>query len=58
MGVTEAGLLEETVGRLLNHTPASVTGAHYVVVDHEKLREPMTRVVSALERKGLHAQGV
>ncbi|MBK5928348.1 tyrosine-type recombinase/integrase [Rhodobaculum claviforme] len=54
VGVTEAGLLEETVGRLLNHTPTSVTGAHYVVVDHEKLREPMTRVVSALERKGLH----
>ncbi len=50
---TEAGLLEETVGRLLNHTPQSVTGARYIVVNHEKLREPMAQVTSAFKRRGL-----
>lgn len=53
IATTEAGLLEETVGRLLNHTPASVTGARYIVVGHEKLREPMSEVVSAFKRKDL-----
>lgn len=50
---TEAGLLEETVGRLLNHTPQSVTGARYIVVAHDKLRAPMEQVISAFKRKGL-----
>ena len=48
---TEAGLLEEVVGRLLNHTPTSVTGARYIVVGHEKLREPMEQIVSAFKRR-------
>lgn len=43
-----AGLLEETVGRLLNHTPKSVTGRHYVAVDYKRLHKPMTDVVDAL----------
>ena len=50
---TEAGLLEETVGRLLNHTPQSVTGSRYIVVDHRKLREPMEQIISAFKRKDL-----
>lgn len=49
---TEAELLEETVGRLLNHTPTSVTGAHYIVVDHQKLHKPMGQVVEAFKRLG------
>lgn len=53
VATTEASLLEETVGRLLNHTPASVTGAHYVVVDHQRLRKPMGAVVEAFKQLGL-----
>jgi integrase len=50
---TDAGLFDETVGRLLNHTPTSVTGARYVVTDHNMLREPMTKVVACLNAKHL-----
>lgn len=50
---TDAGLFDETVGRLLNHTPTSVTGARYVVTDHNMLREPMTKVVDCLNAKHL-----
>jgi integrase len=50
---TEAGLLEEVVGRLLNHTPTSVTGARYIVVGHDKLREPMEQIITAFKRRGL-----
>ena len=50
---SEAGLLEEIVGRLLNHTPQSVTGSRYIVVDHTKLREPMAQIISAFKRKDL-----
>ena len=32
LAVNKAGLFEETVGRLLNHTPQSVTGPAYVKV--------------------------
>ncbi|PQV58751.1 phage integrase family protein [Defluviimonas denitrificans] len=49
----EGGLLEETVGRLLNHTPTSVTGARYIVVGHERLRAPMEQIISAFKRRGL-----
>ena len=48
MAENKAGLLEETVGRLLNHTPTSVTGRHYVAVDYKRLHKPMTDVVDAL----------
>ena len=44
----KAGLLEEMVGRLLNHTPTSVTGRHYVAVDYKRLHKPMTDVVESL----------
>lgn len=47
---TEAGLFEETVGRLLNHTPQSVTGSRYVVVDHVRLRGPIGEVMAAFKR--------
>jgi len=43
-----AGLLEETVGGLLNQTPASVTGMQCVAVDYRRLHKPMTDVVNAL----------
>jgi integrase len=49
----DAGLFEEVVGRLLNHTPASVTGKHYVVSNHERLRAPMGEVIKAFKRKDL-----
>ena len=50
IAVHEAGLLEETVGRLLNHTPQTVTGSRYVVTDVDRLREPMRQVVEAMVR--------
>lgn len=53
IAVTEAGLLEETVGRLLNHTPTSVTGIHYVAVDYKSLHKPMTQIVEVLSEKNL-----
>ena len=37
----EAGILEEVVGRLLNHTPLSVTGQRYTRPSIEALRAPM-----------------
>lgn len=49
----DAGLFEETVGRLINHTPTSVTGRRYIVSDHDRLREPMIQVVGAFKRKYL-----
>ena len=49
----QAGLWEEQIGRLLNHTPQSVTGAHYVKVGPEELRPSMQTVVDAFKRKGL-----
>lgn len=51
VATTDAMLLEETVGRLINHTPTSVTGSRYVVVTHEKLRDPMRDVVAAFKTK-------
>ena len=50
---TEAGLFEEVVGRLLNHTPTSVTGARYIVVGYDKLREPMEKILTAFKHRGL-----
>jgi hypothetical protein len=37
----EAGVLEEIVGRLLNHTPLSITGQRYVRPSLEALRPSM-----------------
>lgn len=53
IATTDALLFEETVGRLLNHTPTTVTGSRYVVVDHTRLVEPMKQVVGAFKRLGI-----
>jgi len=45
-----AGVFPEVVGRLLNHTPTTVTQRHYVAVDHSRLRAPMAEVVGAFKR--------
>lgn len=44
----EAGVLEEVVGRLLNHTPQTVTGARYVKTSWEALRPAMEATTQAL----------
>ena len=49
----EAGLLEEVVGRLLNHTPISITGQRYARPSLEALRPAMQTACGALiERMG------
>lgn len=52
----EAGVLEEVVGRLLNHTPFSITGQRYTRPSLEALR-PSVKVVcnSLIERGAFHA---
>ncbi len=37
----EAGVLEEIVGRLLNHTPLSITGQRYAMPSLDALRPAM-----------------
>ena len=37
----EAGVLEEIVGRLLNHTPMSITGQRYALPSVDALRPAM-----------------
>ncbi|MEM8970496.1 MAG: integrase family protein [Pseudomonadota bacterium] len=50
----EEGLLEETVGRLLNHTPLSITGRRYAKPSLDALRPAMQTACDALEeRSGL-----
>lgn len=50
----EAGILEEVVGRLLNHTPQTVTGARYVKTSMEALRPAMEISVAEIHsRTGL-----
>lgn len=44
----EAGVLEEIVGRLLNHTPISITGQRYVKPSLDALRPSMDTVCQAL----------
>lgn len=53
IATTDAMLFEETVGRLLNHTPKTVTGSRYIVVDHTRLMEPMQEVVKAFKQRGV-----
>ena len=52
----EAGVLEEVVGRLLNHTPLSITGQRYVRPSLDALRPAMETVCAEfstrLSRKG------
>ena len=49
----EAGVIEEVVGRLLNHTPLSITGHRYMRPSLDALRPAMEAVCAALlERTG------
>lgn len=45
----EAGVLEEVVGRLLNHTPISITGQRYVRPSLDALRPAMEVTCKALK---------
>lgn len=47
----EAGALEEIVGRLLNHTPLSITGQRYVKPSLDALRPAMETVCEELNRR-------
>ncbi len=47
----EAGVLEEVVGRLLNHTPVSITGQRYARPSLDALRVPMEIVCAALSAR-------
>ena len=47
----EAGVLEEIVGRLLNHTPLSITGQRYALPSLEALRPAMQVVCDALKQR-------
>jgi len=49
IGVTLAGVPEGIVGRILNHTPESITGQAYAKLGHEDLRPFMAKIVTALE---------
>jgi integrase len=47
----EAGVLEEIVGRLLNHTPLSITGQRYAKPSLDGLRPAMEVVCEELRRR-------
>lgn len=47
----EAGVLEEIVGRLLNHTPLSITGQRYAKPSLDALRPSMQVACDALEER-------
>ncbi len=47
----EAGVLEEIVGRLLNHTPLSITGQRYARPSLDALRPAMQTICDALEQR-------
>ena len=47
----EAGVLEEVVGRLLNHTPLSITGQRYVKPSLDALRPAMEVICDELGRR-------
>ena len=47
----EAGVLEEVVGRLLNHTPLSITGQRYTRPSLDALRPPMEAVCTELKAR-------
>jgi integrase len=47
----EAGILEEIVGRLLNHTPLSITGQRYAMPSLDALRPSMEVVCEELQRR-------
>ncbi|MEI4262666.1 tyrosine-type recombinase/integrase [Roseovarius sp. D0-M9] len=47
----EAGILEEVVGRLLNHTPLNLTGQRYVRPSLDALRPSMQTTCDELDRR-------
>ena len=47
----EAGVLEEIVGRLLNHTPITITGARYVRPSLDALRPAMDMVCNEISTR-------
>lgn len=47
----EAGILEEIVGRLLNHTPLSITGQRYAKPSLDALRPAMEKVCIELQQR-------
>lgn len=47
----EAGVLEEIVGRLLNHTPLSITGQRYAKPSIDALRPSMQKVCNELVQR-------
>ena len=47
----EAGVLEEVVGRLLNHTPLSITGQRYTMPSLDALRPAMEAVCAELSAR-------
>jgi len=51
----EAGVLEEIVGRLLNHTPLSITGQRYVRPSLDALRPAMEKACEELRRRTEYA---
>ena len=54
----EAGVFEEVVGRLLNHTPLSITGQRYTRPNWTILKDPMKTICDELQtrlRKNIHS---
>lgn len=47
----EAGVLEEIVGRLLNHTPITITGQRYVRPNIDALRPAMETICNEIRRR-------
>jgi hypothetical protein len=47
----EAGVIEDIVGRLLNHTPVSVTGQRYARPSIDALRPAMEPACAELRRR-------
>ena len=47
----EAGVLEEIVGRLLNHTPLSITGQRYAMPSLDALRPAMEMACAELKKR-------
>ena len=54
----EAGILEEVIGRLLNHASKTITGQRYVKPKLEFLRSAMQVVVEELERRMQESQPI
>lgn len=52
----EAGVLEEVVGRLLNHTPLSITGQRYARPSLDALRAPMETVCAEMMERTKRAR--